>query len=85
MSKLIKVKFIIDGFVNGSLIFKKGESHELEVSSAYRWIKRGIAEEVLHIEEKEKEEVLVEVEEVLEAIEEEVVEEKKSKGKKSKK
>ena len=72
--KTQKLYFTKDGFIDGVLVFAKGQTHEVPLTSVERWIKRGatvepLEEEVTPVEpvlEEEVEETLEEEEELLE-------------------
>ena len=84
--KTQKLYFTKDGFIDGVLVFAKGQTHEVPLASVERWIKRGATLEPLEDEETtpveptpveptpetEEEETLEEVEETLEEEEEEL-------------
>lgn len=63
-----KAYFIKDGFVDGELVFKKGETYELSEKSGShsRWIRRGIAIDPV---EQGKELEVVELKETVETVE----------------
>jgi hypothetical protein len=60
-----KLKFLVDGVVNGEVVFKAGEIYDIpvETGSVTRWLKRGAVEveEVLDEVEKKTEQEEIEI------------------------
>lgn len=47
----MKLKFLVDAFVNGKVVYEKGKVYEIDNSlgSADRWLRRGVAEVVVEM------------------------------------
>jgi hypothetical protein len=72
----MKLKFISDAYYNGEHKYRKGETYEIsnQHGEAFRWLKRGLAIEVVEKEIKEIKEIPKVIEEPIVEIEPELEE-----------
>jgi hypothetical protein len=71
----MKLKFIKDAYYNGQRKYIAENTYDIpdDLGEATRWLKRGLAEEVGHVEAPVKEEIVVVQEEVPELTVEEII------------